>query len=126
MHDLRDDINANIAHHFHNTGNSDLANTLDSAMQKWGNLKELYFGEGVPIGIKKLVGPNREIPNNIMNVVSKRSEAMDKLKQANPFISENLTNASKRENALKTLKTIRNIGLGSVSLSGHVISMYTS
>lgn len=111
LFELRDEVNKSISDHFNRTGNYDLANSLDEARAKYKNLQETYFHRKTPSAIKNLVHEDtREIPKNIMNVLSRKSLPMDRVRAANPVAAENAISYHSRNNAIKKLKFLGTIG----------------
>jgi hypothetical protein len=116
MLDLRDRMNEIVDEHFKKTGNEDLSNLLDQANKKHYELKKTYYSHPT---ISKLVHKEtREIPKNILGVLSKDSVPMERLRKANPLISKNIELAQNKKNALKKLKYLGLIGAAGVGGMG--------
>lgn len=102
---LRNELNDSIINHFKNTGHIDLADQLNEAKKMYANLQKTYYGKKTPLAIKNMVGENRKIPKNIMNVLSEESKAMEKLKSENPFAANQSKAYQNKLNAMKDLST---------------------
>lgn len=89
--DLRDKINESIKSHFINQGHNDLANTLDNAMSNYRFLKENYYNKNLPIQLRKLVNPElREVPKNIIKVLSKDSKPINEFLNLHPPLKDSI------------------------------------
>lgn len=105
MMDVRDTINNSIIGHLEDTGNEDLADKLQDAVNKYRIVKQTYFSNKLPSAIKNMFHPDsREIPNNLLTTLSRNSIPINNLKSLNPVINEILSNANIKSNMLNTLK----------------------
>lgn len=125
MMEARDDINKSIQNHLSSTGNDDLANLLNSARSDWSTLKNTYYNPNLPRAIPKLVDPNiREVPDNILNVLSKNSLPMQNLRNANPDVINALNTKSAQDTALKWGKRVSATAAGGAALGGGIAALY--
>lgn len=114
--DLRERINESIGKHLKKTGHDDLNTKLSEARNYWKDLKDTYFGEHTPNAISNLVQKNlRKIPDNLMKTLGEKSEPMQRIRDANPFVDQRLEQLVKKQNAIKNLK---NAGVGAAVLTG--------
>lgn len=110
--ETRSIINSQIENHLFNTGNRDLSQELTNADEKFKSLRRLYFNKDLPVGIKKLVNPDRrEIPKDTLSVLSVESEPMKAIMEANPQVAQNLESYVIRE---KRKKLARILGKGTL------------
>lgn len=89
MFDLTNRIDNAISDHLVNTGNKDLDTTLQDSMGKFRYLKDTFFNKDLPSGFKKLVGPDRNVPNNLGNIVQGNSNSMQTVRNALNQVPEN-------------------------------------
>lgn len=88
--DLRNRINDHISNHLVNTGNEDLSNLLDTSKSNYKYLQDTFYNKNLPVSIRKLANPDvREIPSNIGNVMQKKSNPMDDLRNAITQVPQN-------------------------------------
>lgn len=94
--DLRDMLNESISNRFKEYGAEDLSKLLDEARQKYKFMKSTYYSNPT---IGKIVNPElREIPKNPLNVLSRESIPMDRLKAAHPNIQKAVELEKEKEN----------------------------
>lgn len=113
MLDVREKINKSIRDKFEDHGHGDLSKLLDEASDKYKKMKEVY--ESIP-AIKKLVGKNKEIPQNPMELFSKESDPMKRLLAEHPEIPKGLDELTKKE-FMKKLLTRSAVG-GALGVGG--------
>lgn len=107
--DLRNKLNREIENHFKDLGHKDLVSLLKAGTNKWKNLQETYYEHPA---ISKLVHEKiRKTPKNILNVLTEDSVPMERVRQSNPLISENINKVLEKQNALKKLKYLGGIGV---------------
>ena len=107
--EIKEMINDGLEEHFANTGHKDLSQWLGAAKSGWSQLKEMYGTENV---IKKLVGPNKEIPKTL-EPLTKNSTSMNRLMAAHPDVAKDLETLQTQEDFAKALK--KAIGLAKSS-----------
>lgn len=82
MHQDRNKINKAISDNLTFTGNGDLAEILQSSMQDYKTLKDVYYGKKIPNSIKNLVDKNtRKIPKNITKILKEDSIPINRFKE---------------------------------------------
>ena len=105
MFDVRDRINDGIYNHLVDSGNQDLANALDNARGNYKQLQDTYYNKNLPRSIPKLVDPDvRKIPDNLLKVLSEYSIPMQNVRNANPFVNNDINSQALKDNYLTWLK----------------------
>lgn len=120
MLELKNEINRSVESHFRNTGNNDLADTLNEAIASYRDLKKTYYSHN---RIAKMVDPQvRLIPKNALSMLSEESVQMNRLRKAHPEIIEELQLAKTKEevsNMIKKLSTPAKIAVP--GLTGYLL-----
>jgi len=111
----RDQVNDQIRNHLINTGNPDLAEKLSNSMDKYRNLKEIYYSNPQ---ISKLVDETtRKVPKNLMSVVQEDSKPMNAFRQANPEVGQNINTMNARNSLINLMKGLGWTGAGATGLA---------
>ncbi len=97
-------------------------------MKTYRNLKETYHHKSTPRAIKNLVAEegSRKMPKNIMKTLSEDSDAMNRLKQANPLMREQFDKYVAKQKAVNNLTRLKNIGISLLKGSPLISSVLTA
>ena len=102
MLEKRNEINQIISDHLVNTGNNDLANTLQGARNDWRTLQQTYYNPNMNNALIKMVDKqHRKIPNNLVKILSEDSIPMQNLRDFHPGLETKLNRYQTGQNILK-------------------------
>lgn len=106
MLEKRNDVNQAISDHLHNSGNADLAETLDQARNDWRTLQEIYYNENMNNSLVNMFDKQyRKTPKNLINILSEESIPMKGLLDFHPGLEGKLRGYRLGQNVLgKSLK----------------------
>lgn len=101
MLEKRNDINQGIYDHLVNTGNTDLANTLQGARNDWSTLQKIYYNENMNNALVNMFDKNyRKIPKNLVDILGEESIPMRNLLDFHPGLEAKVKGHIKGQNLL--------------------------
>jgi hypothetical protein len=106
----RDQVNQSIQKHLDNTGNKDLAKSLNKARENYRDIQDVYFSTPA---LAKVFGRSQKVPKNPLTLLSEESTEMNKFMSAHPEVKDALSKALKHKGRMKNLSRIGQVtGIG--------------